>query len=295
MATISAVVNSFNAEQLIVDCLESLRWADDVMVVDAQSSDGTVDVARRFTDRVFDFPFTGHVEPARNFAIGKATGDWVLVMDQDERVPPRLAQRLRELADGGTECSAVLIPRKNHFCGQWIDSPHSYPDYQTRFFRRGSVVWPETIHSRPQVSGSVLTLEPDPELALVHLANESLSSAIRRLDLYTTVEARQLHERGVPFDWWQMLVEPARETLRRYFQWGMYRHGVYGVVAALIGCFHGAMVYAKLWEFRGYGGADAAEFQQLRGRKQATWFLLRRLLKPGGKGPPTHTGDRVGL
>lgn len=295
MTTISVVVNTLNEERNIVECLASVSWAEEIVVVDMHSADRTVELARDFTDRIFLHEPTGYVEPARNFAIGKALGDWVLVVDADERVPARLAERLRQLATRNGPLAAVLVPRKNHFCGLWLNAPHAFPDYQTRFFRRGAVVWPEAIHAQPQVAGDLLRLEPDPEIALEHRAAETLSSALQRLDRYTSVEARRLHEQGVAFDWWQMLAEPAGETVRRYFQWGIYRYGVHGVVAALLGWFHGTLVHAKLWELQGCQGANDPEIRRLRGRRGATWFLLTRLLKPAGKKPAVRAGDRVGL
>ncbi len=164
--SISAVVNTLNEERHIEACLESLSWVDEIVVVDMQSFDRTVELARRFTDRIYFHEQVGYVEPARNFAIGQATGSWVLVLDADERVPALLAKRLRDIAEQDAPYAAVLIPRKNHFCGLWLTDPNSFPDHQTRFFRKNDVTWSDVIHSQPEVRGEVMVMEPDPAIAL---------------------------------------------------------------------------------------------------------------------------------
>lgn len=277
--SISAVVNTLNEERHIEACLESLSWVDEIVVVDMHSVDRTVELARRFTDRIYFHEQVGYVEPARNFAIGQATGSWVLVLDADERVPALLAKRLRDLAEQDAPYAAVLIPRKNHFCGLWLTDPNSYPDHQTRFFRKNDVTWSDVIHSQPEVRGEVMVMEPDPAIALEHLANETISAALQRLDRYSSVEAERLHREGAHFDWWKMIAEPVRQALKGYFEWGLHRQGVYGVVEALLAMFHEAMVQAKLWELSGCGGEDDPEIRQLRGRRNGVLFLLNRLLR----------------
>ena len=134
---ISVVINTFNEEKNIKGCLESVKWVDEIVVVDMYSDDRTVQIVQDYTDKIFMHKRVGHVEPARNFAISKATGDWVLVLDADERVPRSLATKLKQIVrENPHGVSAVSFPRKNVFFNKWIRHTGWWPDYKRRFLGR---------------------------------------------------------------------------------------------------------------------------------------------------------------
>jgi len=132
---ISAVINTRNESENIFDCLNSLKFCDEIVVVDMESTDNTKEIAKQFTDKVFDHPMVGYVEPARNFAISKAIGDWILVIDADERIPKTLAIKLEEIAEKN-EIDYVRIPRQNLIFGQWVRHSRWWPDFNIRFFKK---------------------------------------------------------------------------------------------------------------------------------------------------------------
>ncbi len=137
--TVSAVVITKDEERNIAACLESLKWSDEIIVVDACSTDRTVDIAKGFTDRVYVRPWPGY-GPQKNFAIDQAHATWILVLDADERVTDELQDEIRQVLQAGPspELAGFEVPRRNYFYGQWIRGGGIYPDYQLRLFRRSA-------------------------------------------------------------------------------------------------------------------------------------------------------------
>ena len=134
---ISAVVNTRNEEKNIADCLKTLQFADEIIVVDMESTDTTKDIAKGYTDKVFDHEMVGYVEPARNFAIAKAVGSWVLIVDADERIPQTLAKKLIEIMLED-KADFVRIPRKNLIFGQMDPALTLVAGLQYQVFQKGS-------------------------------------------------------------------------------------------------------------------------------------------------------------
>src|SRR5436309_3944964 len=137
--TIAVVVITLNEERNIAACLESAQWVDEIVVVDAQSQDRTVEIARRFTSKVFVRAWPGF-GPQWNFGLDQATTDWVFVLAADERIPLALREEiLTVLADGPpADVAGYEVPRRNFFYGQWIRGCGCYPDYSLRLFRRSA-------------------------------------------------------------------------------------------------------------------------------------------------------------
>jgi len=160
MARISVVINTLNEEKNLPRAIASIKGlADEIIVVDMQSDDRTKEVAEGLGALVYDHKRTGYVEPARNFAIAKAVGPWVLVLDADEEIPPKLAKKLRVFAQK-EGADFYRIPRKNIVFGSWLRHSRWWPDYNIRFFKKGKVTWNEVIHSVPMTSGKGIDLQP---------------------------------------------------------------------------------------------------------------------------------------
>src|SRR3990167_5640085 len=154
MAKISVVINTLNEEKLLKNCLESVKWADEIIVCDMHSDDESAKVAKNFGAKVVLHKRVNFVEPARNFAISKVTNDWVLILDPDEEVSEKLAKRLQQIAEKMNQINFVRIPRKNLIFGKWMKAAMWWPDYNIRFFKKGQVSWKNEIHSRPEVRGN---------------------------------------------------------------------------------------------------------------------------------------------
>jgi glycosyltransferase involved in cell wall biosynthesis len=148
---LSVVITAWNEEKNLPRVVQSVAsFADEVIVVDTQSTDKTVEIAKSLKCKVFHHQNTSVVEPVRNFSISKAKGDWILLLDADEEVSSSLASQLLEIVKSDS-ADYVRIPRKNIIFGQWIKTSHWWPDYVYRFFKKGHVEWDEKIHSIPLI------------------------------------------------------------------------------------------------------------------------------------------------
>jgi len=248
---ISAVINTRNEAANIYDCLKSVTFADEIILVDMESEDNTKEIAKEFTDRIFDTPAVGFVEPARNFAISKAIGDWVLIVDADERVPRSLAQKLIDIAQEG-KVDFVRIPRKNMIFGQWIKHSRWWPDHNIRFFKKGAVEWQNEIHSIPVTYGIGMTLDSDDKLSITHYHYKSIDEYIERAVRYSRQQAKELKDADYKFDPADLIVKPSSEFLSRFFAGEGYRDGLHGLVLALLQSFSILLIYLRLWQDTDY-------------------------------------------
>lgn len=260
---ISAVLNTLDEERRVAYALRSLApWVDEIVVVDMHSTDRTVEIARSFGAKVATHPRTGFVEPARAFACAQASGDWILVLDADELVPPALARRLREIA-ARDEADVVRVPRLNHLLGAPV--PHSgwnpARDLQTRFWKKDAVTQPAEIHGHatPRAGMRVLDLPARDGACLVHLSHVDVAAFLAKLDAYTSVEAAQAFARGERPSVPRALRAAAREWLARYVRHGGWRDGWRGVHLSLLMAAYRIAAAAKLAERWEIGARDAAE------------------------------------
>lgn len=244
---ISAVVNTRNEAENIFECLKSLQFCDEIVVVDMESTDNTKEIAREFTDRIYDHQVVGYVEPARNFAIGKALGDWIFIVDADERVPKTLGAKLIQIADEN-KVDFVRIPRQNLVFGQWLRHSRWWPDHNIRFFKKGAVEWQDKIHSVPVTYGTGLTLPDEPILALEHHHYRSINEYFTRALRYSSQQAKELIESGYKFDPSDVITKPVGEFLSRFFAGEGYKDGLHGLVMAFLQFFSILLVYLKVWQ-----------------------------------------------
>jgi glycosyltransferase involved in cell wall biosynthesis len=218
------------------------------------SEDKTRKIARQFGAKVFLHERTGYVEPARNFAINKARGEWILLLDADEKVGRSLAKRLREIAEAADSgVDYVLIPRKNIIFGKWIQNSRWWPDYLPRFFRKGKVVWPSQIHKKPELKGNILTLPDSEKLAIIHYNYNSLDQFLERSRRYAEVQATELiKEKKYKLSAADLILKPLGEFLSRFFAGGGYKDGIHGLALAVLQSYATALIYLKVWEKRRY-------------------------------------------
>ena len=242
---ISIIINTYNAERLLAKTLESVKDFDEVLVCDMESSDNTVDIAKSYGCRVVTFPKRNYniCEPARDTAIHSAKNDWVLVVDADEIVPQKLKDYLQEVLDNDNHKDAYFVPRKNMFLGEFVKA--SYPDYQLRFFNQKKATWPPTIHSLPQIDGSIGYLPKDHKIALIH-SGLTVSDELKKLDIYTQNVLIKKKKKKVTL--WEMIASPAYRFFCYYILKGAFLQGRRGFIKA---CFasHGKFYYlAKVYE-----------------------------------------------
>ncbi len=254
---ISAIVQTYNASEHLDACLTALAQADEILVVDMESTDDTVEIARRHGARVVVKPRGGHrlVEAYRDFAIHEAAHDWVLVVDADELVPPALWSFLRSEIERDNSPRAYLIPIKNYFMGKWMRC--YYPDYILRFFNRVDARWPYAVHSRPSHRGPVVTIPAGrTDLAFVHLANESVGRTLTKMNSYTDNEAER---RAAGFSPFKLLYEPPFRFFKTYILKGGFREGWPGFIHAVHDGIYRFAALAKIEEKRRPAGETEVE------------------------------------
>jgi len=287
MTKISAVVNTWNEEKNIERCLKSVKWVDEIVVTDMQSTDKTVEIAKKYGAKVFFHKYTGYVEPARNFALSKATGDWILILDADEEIALSLADKLIKVVEKN-KCDFVRLPRKNIIFGKWIKNSRWWPDYNIRFFKKGKVSWSDKIHSVPLTRGKGKNLKSNEANAIVHYHYQSISQYLERLDRYTDVQVKELIDSGYKFSWHDLLKKPTGEFLSRFFAGEGYKDSLHGLVLALLQAFSELVKYLKIWEIQGFKAqklsfSDFLSEMRRLGQEVAYW--LRTSLVKETKGP----------
>lgn len=250
---ISVVLANFNEAEKLERCFQSLAgFADEIVVVDLGSKDQSLAVCEEYNAKVFKHEFVSFVEKVRNFAISKAAGEWILVLDPDEMIGEELKQKLKQVIPDG-QYQAVNIPRKNIFFGRWIAHTNWWPDRHVRFFKKGQVSWSDKIHKYPEVSGKVLELEAREDLAIRHFGYERVTEFIKRQNRYSIIEAENLFLNGARFSWVSFFWKPKREFLVRFIRHAGFLDGFYGLALTILMMVYQVQVMVKLWELERQG------------------------------------------
>jgi glycosyltransferase involved in cell wall biosynthesis len=241
---LSVTVVTFNEEARLRACLQSVAWADEIVVVDAASEDKTVPIAREFTDRVVVRPWPGFAAQ-KNFALEQARGDWVLALDADERVSPELAEEIAALLSGEPACNGYRVPRRNIFWGAWVRHGGLYPDWQLRLVRRDRARFPEqAVHESLAVPGPVGRLRG----ALVHESYRDVSDFVARADRYSSLAADDWVRRGRRVGVLDLVLRPAGRFLGMYVLRGGFLDGWRGLLLAALYAYYVLLRSAKAWE-----------------------------------------------
>jgi len=246
MSRLSVTVIAWNEEERLRACLESVAWADEIVVVDAESADKTVQIAHDFTDKVSVRPWPGFAVQ-KNFAIDQATGDWILSLDADERVTPELRERIRAILKDDGPADGYSIPRRNIFWGAWVRRGGLYPDYQLRLFRRSAGRFVENaVHESVTVTGHV---EPLTE-ALLHHSYRDLEDFVRRSNRYSTLSAQDWIRRGRRAGLLDLVTRPLGRFFSMYIVHRGFLDGWRGFVLAVLYAEYVFLRMAKVWETR---------------------------------------------
>jgi hypothetical protein len=250
-ATVSACIVCRNEGDRLGPCLESAAWADEIIVLDLESTDDSTEVARRHGARVLSHEVVPVVEAVRNVVAEAATGEWILALDPDERVSPGLRAellRLRHRAD----IDAVAIPFMNYDLGYPARHPVHRYDPKPRFYRRERVRWPETPNALPRIpEGRLLVLPSRDDLVMVHERNRSIAEAIERALRYAPAEAQAMVDRGEVFTARAMLRTLAGKAYKQFVVARPWREGVPGFFRAGILLAHHFYVWAAFWHLSG--------------------------------------------
>ncbi|MFZ1721734.1 MAG: glycosyltransferase family 2 protein [Microgenomates group bacterium] len=253
--SLSVVINTRNAAETLEEALKSVTFADEIIIMDMESTDHTLSIAQKYTSNIFSHHPVGFVEPARNEAISKATKKWILVLDADEIVPKTLATLLTEISQDESEefqsIDCLKIPRKNIIFGDWVQSAGWWPDFLVRFFKKNSVIWPEDIHAVPEMTGIVAQLPAEEKYALIHNNYTSVKQFLERLNTYTSVQASQKMETTLPPTPIDVLSD---ELLRRLFVWNGITGSYRGACLSILQSLAEVATYTKILESREFNG-----------------------------------------
>jgi glycosyltransferase involved in cell wall biosynthesis len=243
---VSVTIIALNEAAHIGAAIDSAAWADEILLVDSGSSDATLDIARGKGATILCRPWSGYVDQ-KNFAAERAAHDWIFSLDADERIPPSLAEEIRNVVAADPALRGYRVPRVTYHLGRWIRTTDFYPDYQTRLYDRRSARWRgRYVHESVTVDGPVGRLRHE----LEHYSFRDLRDQLDRINHYTTLAARQMHETGrraTPFD---LVVHPPAAFLRNYVLRRGVLDGTAGFTISAMNAFSVYLKFAKLWELQ---------------------------------------------
>lgn len=241
---ISVVINTYNAERHLAECLEAVKDFDEIVVCDMESNDRTVEIAQRYGYKIVTYPKGDCVsaEPARTFAIQSASSEWVLVVDSDEIITPELRQYLYERTQVDDGVKGLYIARLNKIFGAYNRGWSN--DYQLRFFIREGTEWPPYVHTFPKVNGRV---EKAPRrYKMLHLADETTVQLIAKMNQYTDSEVDKKADRG--FGVVALFTRPLFRFIASFFFRGGFRNGKRGLLGAIQEVIYQLVLVSKIIE-----------------------------------------------
>ena len=242
MASLSVIIITKNEAANIRACIESVAWADEIIVVDSGSDDGTVEICRELGAQVFVHDWPGY-GVQKNRALGYASKDWVLSLDADERVSPALRTEI-ELATHAGQAAGYAIPRSSSFCGRFIRHSGWSPDYVLRLFRRGQARFSDAlVHESVQMQGSAAQLQQP----LLHYSYQDLEEVLTKLNHYSSAAATMLERRGKQGGLTTAILHGLWAFVRTYFLRAGFLDGREGFMLAVMNAENSYYRYIKLW------------------------------------------------
>lgn len=261
--TISIIINTFNEAKNIKNCLESVKWADEIVIVDMYSEDNTIEIAQKYTDKIYFFERMGYADPARQFALEKASNEWILVLDADELVPLKLMNKLHEIIE--KDCGDVIyIPRNNYFAGKQIHNMGwgALDDLQPRFFKKNYLNFGEKIHDFYNINRDARIYKiTNPHEGFIHFSYLDFEDYIDRLNKYTSIESKNIFEEkkgelnqrenilSIMFRLFKVFFES-------YIHMKAYKDGFRGLSLSFLSVIYNLIVYLKLILMKEYNTID---------------------------------------
>lgn len=237
----TAVILTHNDEDIIKRCLASLAWCKEMVVVDDESTDGTVELAKKLGAQVFSRKLNGDFAGQRNFGLNKVRGEWVLFVDSDEVVSPELAQETQGVHG---EYAGYYLKRKDYFLGKWLTHGETANVKLLRLARKDAGKWVRPVHEIWDVKGNVGELVHP----LLHYPHPNVAQFLDEINRYSSVRASYLYSKGVRSAWWHIIAYPKIKFFVNYFWHLGCLDGTAGAIMALMMSFHSFLVRAKLWK-----------------------------------------------
>jgi glycosyltransferase involved in cell wall biosynthesis len=245
---ISVLVHTLNEEANIRNCLECVKWADEIIIVDMYSDDRTVEIAKDYTDKIFFFERMGYADPARQFALEKASHEWILIVDADELISLDLKNHLISIMNDD-DADVIFLPRKNYLFGHLMLGTNwgSLQDTLPRFFKKDFLEFSDNIHNFSTIkeNSRVYHME-DPQIGILHFNYTDFEDFIVRMNNYTTIEAKSMYKNNEEFKTSKLIVIMVYEFYSRIIRFKGYKDGFIGYVLALTMAFYRLSIFMKL-------------------------------------------------
>ncbi|MDP2208677.1 MAG: glycosyltransferase family 2 protein [Bacteroidota bacterium] len=244
---ISVCVISFNEERNIEECLKSVAWADEIIMVDSFSTDRTIEIAKQYTSKIFLQEWKGYSE-AKIYAVQNTSYDWILSIDADERVTPELKNEIiAVINDRSKRYTGYKVARRAYFLGKWIKHCGWYPGYVVRLFRKDSGTFSKSrVHERFELVGETGTLKHD----LLHFTDDNLLHYFNKFNKYTSLAADDLEEKGTDFRVWHLFIKPIYTFFKMFILKRGFLDGLHGFILSVLSSAYVFTKYAKLWEIK---------------------------------------------
>jgi len=244
---LSVITLTLNEERNIVECLESVKWADERIVIDSGSIDRTVDLAKPLASKVVSANWQGY-GPMRNLALEHTSGEWILWLDADERVPRELAEEIQTvIKTNNPRYAGYSVARRAYFLGKWIRHCGWYPSRVTRLFRRGKGRFSKNrVHEQLLLNGRVKRLRHD----LIHHTDPDLFHYFRKFNSFTSLAAEDMMTERREFSLFQLLARPPFLFFKMYVLRRGFLDGIHGLVLCIASSTYVFAKYAKLWELQ---------------------------------------------
>ena len=244
---LSVTIITFNEESNIRDCLESIQWADEIIVVDSNSTDNTVSICREYTDQIILRDWPGFLRQ-KQFAQEQAKGEWILNLDADERLSPEASDEIKkEIINGTPDADGFVFPRQSYYLGRWIKHGGWYPDAKLRLIRKESGRWSgESLHEKLVCDGKVKRLSG----RILHHVYRDIAHQLETVDSFSRISADIWMEKGKRFNLFLFLAKPPISFITTYFWKGGILDGIPGFIISVITSYYVFLKYAKLWELR---------------------------------------------
>lgn len=241
---VSATIICMNEESHIRECLQSVAWCDEIVVVDSGSTDKTVEIAKEFTPKVLHRKWNGFIEQI-TYALSQATGDWVLCLDADERCSPPLREAIQKALPALDGVGGCELKRHTWYLGRWINYGGWYPDWKVRFVKReGTTCEGHEPHYRLVPKGPIQRMDAD----LLHFTYDNFKDQLRTVDKYSDVVAEEWQQKGKRFGLLKALIHPWGKFIGCYFLKLGFLDGWAGFVIAITSAFYVFAKYVKLGE-----------------------------------------------
>lgn len=248
---LSVVILTKNEEANIAACLDTVKWADEIIIVDDVSQDNTVKIAKKYTNKIIINPLNGDFTKQRNIGIDNSSGDWILQMDQDERVTPELKDKITEILNKGTDFAAFRFGRINNFCGKFLKFGGTAAHRPLRLFRRGKArfsVSEARMDEELEVDGSIGEIDAYME----HYNFPDIDSYVVRQNFYSTLEAKALFKKiGIIPEKdlrRELIFGPVKLFFKMYIKRKGFKDGIHGLIFAVLSAWRRFLIYAKYWE-----------------------------------------------